>query len=68
MNRFWGHLRTITKHRHLVMRHCFKAGIPWRALLHDLSKYSPSEFFPGVKYYSGEHSPTADERRLNGYS
>ena len=29
MNRFWGHLRTITKHRHLVMRHCFKAGIPY---------------------------------------
>lgn len=68
MRKLIGHFRTITKHRHLVMAHCFKAGIPWRGLVHDLSKYSPSEFFPGVKYYSGKHSPTADERRKIGYS
>ena len=68
MNRFFGHLNTITKHRHIVMRHCFKAGIPWRGLLHDLSKYSPSEFIPGVRYYTGKHSPTADERADKGYS
>ncbi|MBP5161650.1 MAG: catalase [Spirochaetales bacterium] len=68
MNRFWGHLRTITKHRHLVMRHCFKAGIPWRGLLHDLSKYSPQEFIPGVRFYTGDRSPTAGERMKYGYS
>ena len=68
MNRFWGHLRTITKHRHLVMRHCFKAGIPWRGLLHDLSKYSPQEFIPGVRFYTGDRSPTAGERKQYGYS
>ena len=68
MKKLIGHFRTITKHRHLVMAHCFKAGIPWRGLLHDLSKYSPSEFFPGVKYYSGKHSPTADERKDKGFS
>ena len=68
MNRFLGHLRTITKHRHLVMRHCFKAGIPWRGLLHDLSKYSPTEFIPGVRFYTGDRSPTAGERKHNGFS
>ena len=68
MNKLFGHFRTITKHRHVVMAHCFKAGIPFRGLLHDLSKYSPSEFIPGVRFYNGEHSPTADERRENGYS
>ena len=68
MNRFWGHLRTITKHRHLVMRHCFMAGIPWRGLLHDLSKYSPQEFIPGVRFYTGDRSPTAGERKQYGYS
>ena len=68
MNRFWGHLRTITKHRHLVMRHCFKAGIPWRGLLHDLSKYSPAEFIPGVRFYTGDRSPTAGERKQYGFS
>lgn len=68
MNKLFGHFRTITRHRHLVMAHCFKAGIPWRGLMHDLSKYSPSEFFPGVRYYTGVHSPTSDERKENGYS
>ena len=68
MNRFWGHLRTITRHRHLVMRHCFKAGIPWRGLLHDLSKYSPQEFIPGVRFYTGDRSPPAGERKQYGYS
>ena len=69
MNRFFGHLHTITKHRHLVMVHCFRCGIPWRGLMHDLSKYSPAEFIPGVKYYvGGNGSPTGKERRTIGYS
>ena len=68
MNRFLGHLHTITKHRHLVMAHCFRAGIPWRGLMHDLSKYSPAEFIPGVKFYTGTKSPTDGERRTYGYS
>lgn len=68
MNRFFGHLHTITKHRHLVMAHCFRAGIPWRGLMHDLSKYSPAEFIPGVKFYTGTKSPTDGERRTYGYS
>ncbi len=54
-----GHFRTITKHRHKVIKHCFKAGIGWQGLRHDLSKYSPTEFFNGVKYYDGTRSPTS---------
>ena len=63
-----GHFLTITKHRHMVIRHCFKAGIPIRGLLHDLSKYSPTEFIPGAKYYTGIKSPNEGERDEYGYS
>lgn len=63
-----GHFSTITKHRHMVMKHCFKAGIIWRGLLHDLSKYSPAEFIPGVIYYQGNRSPNEREREVSGYS
>ena len=66
--RFWGHLTTITRHRHRVLLHCAKAGILWQGLFHDLSKYSPVEFFEGVRYFDGTHSPTEDARRLNGSS
>lgn len=62
------HFVTITKHRHLVMRHCIKAGIFGRGLLHDLSKYTPVEFIPGAIYYSGTKSPNERERKENGYS
>ena len=30
MNKFWGHLKTITHHRHLVMRGCFRMGLIWQ--------------------------------------
>lgn len=52
----------------MVIRHCFKAGIFWQGLKHDLSKYSPSEFIVGVKYYQGNRSPNEAEREAYGYS
>lgn len=62
------HFATITKHRHKVISHCFKAGIGWQGLFHDLSKYSPTEFIPGAKYYLGTRSPNEKEREQMGYS
>ena len=68
MIKLFKHLNTITKHRHAVIRHCFKAGIPLRGLLHDLSKYSPTELFVGAKFYMGDRSPNEGERTAYGYS
>ena len=68
MKKLVGHFVTITKHRHLVIRHCRKAGVLWQGLRHDLSKYSPTEFLPGIKYYTGQRSPNEGERAENGYS
>lgn len=62
------HFRTITKHRHKVIAHCFRAGIGWQGLFHDLSKYTPTEFIPGAKYYLGTRSPNEKERELFGFS
>ena len=45
------HLKTINAHRKLVREGCFKVGLYWQGLTHDLSKYSPSEFIVGAKYY-----------------
>ena len=63
-----GHFITITKHRHAVIRHAYKAGIFWQGLRHDLSKYSPIEFWQGVKNYTGTRSPNEKERAEKGYS
>lgn len=62
------HFMTITKHRHQVIINCAKAGILWQGLRHDLSKYSPTEFIPGAKYFQGTRSPNEKERELFGAS
>ena len=68
MSNFWGHFKTITTHKLRVMKYCFRAGLYKQGLLHDLSKYTPVEFLPGVKYYQGNRSPNEMERLEKGYS
>lgn len=66
--RFFGHLKTINHHKLLVMGLCFKCGLYKQGLTHDLSKYSPTEFFEGVRYFQGFRSPNAAAREQKGYS
>ena len=68
MKKFFGHLFLVIRHRHAVFKNCFKCGIAWRGLVHDLSKFSPQEFFESVKYYTGRRSPIGVCREVNGYS
>lgn len=62
------HFQTITYHRRLVRQGCFRAGLYWQGLTHDLSKYSPTEFLMGMKYFQGDRSPNNAEREAKGYS
>ena len=64
----WHHFVTITKHRMLVCGGCFRVGLYWQGLTHDLSKYSSTEFWTGAKYYQGIRSPNTAEREDKGYS
>ena len=68
IRRFFGHIKTIVTHRYTVIYHSAKAGILHVGIFHDLSKYSPTEFIPGVKYYAGNRSPNEREREEKGYS
>ena len=56
------HLQTINHHKYLVMKECFEVGLYKQGLLHDMSKYSPTEFLVGCKYYQGNRSPNNAER------
>ena len=64
----WNHFHTITEHKIMVAKHCFKVGMYWQGLTHDLSKYTLSEFWQGCKYYQGYRSPNNAEREDKGYS
>ncbi len=65
---FFGHLSVVTKHRFRVFINCSKCGLPFRGLIHDLSKFSPSEFIESVKYFQGNRSPIGACRRATGMS
>lgn len=64
----WKHFCTITHHKYLVMKGCFAVGLYRQGLLHDLSKYTPTEFLVGCRYYQGTMSPNNAERAKKGYS
>lgn len=68
MNKAFAHFKTIIRHRHMVIKHCKKAGILRQGLVHDLSKFSPTEFIPGARFYLGNRSPNEAEREKYGYS
>ncbi len=62
------HLHTVGRHRRLVRHYCLRLGLVWQGLTHDLSKYSPVEFWRSAKYYQGYRSPNDQERLENGVS
>ena len=62
------HLKTISYHKYLVMKGCFQIGLYRQGLLHDLSKYSPTEFMVGARFFQGNRSPNNAEREEKGYS
>ncbi len=62
------HFKLITRHKWVVFKLCCKIGEPWRGLMHDLSKYSPTEFGESIKYYVGTYSPITGAKNDKGYS
>lgn len=70
IQKFFGHLKTVTKHKYWVWHYMNKCGLKWgwRGLWHDMSKFSPTEFWESVKYYSGTRSPIDACKEENGIS
>jgi len=68
MSRAWEHLKTITYHKYLVAKGCFRISLYKQGILHDMSKYSLTEFRVGARYYQGDRSPNNAEREDIGYS
>lgn len=68
LNNAKGHLKVVLHHKWEVMKGCFRVGLYWQGIVHDLSKFSPTEFSAGIRYFQGTRSPNARERELCGYS
>ena len=62
------HFRKICIHKYWVAKYCFKAGLYWQGITHDLSKFSPIEFWESVRFYQGTSSPINAAKEAQGYS
>ena len=67
MNSFFRHWGLVNAHRFRVWRNGCHCGIGFHCLFHDLSKYTPREFWPSVRYFVGTHSPVYEQRLNEGY-
>ena len=68
VSNFFKHIKLVSKHKWLVFKFSLRLGIPFRGLVHDLSKFSYDEFWESVKYYDGKISPITRCKQANGYS
>ena len=62
------HLRTVAKHRWVVLQQCARCGYFWQGLTHDLSKLSRAEFVSSARHFQGDRSPIEAEKAAQGYS
>ncbi len=62
------HFKLICNHKRWVLHYCNMAGITWRGIKHDLSKFTPTEFIESVKYFDGHRSPIDVCKEANGVS
>lgn len=68
MNKYLAHFCTICRHKWIVFKLMYKCGYPWQGLMHDMSKFSPVEFFSSARYFQGNKSPIEAEKAALGYS
>jgi hypothetical protein len=56
MNKYLKYIKTVLVHKWYVFVECVKEGIIWQGIVHDLSKFSPTEFKASVKYWCDDHT------------
>ena len=54
------YLKYVIRHKWYVFQECWRLGIRWRGIVHDLSKFSPAEWGPYVDYFYNEFPPYSE--------
>jgi len=54
------YLSYVIRHKWFVMLACWSEGLYWQGITHDLSKFSPSEWFAYAEYFYGNLIPRSE--------
>ena len=55
------YLSYVLRHKWYVFLECYKLGIPFQGIIHDWSKFRPSEWFPYVNFFYSSRPQIRDE-------
>lgn len=67
MKRYLSYLKYVLRHKYFVAAECFKYGLYWRGILHDMSKFHPAEFGPYARSFYDEGGKPRTVRDKSGY-
>ena len=67
MKRYLTYLLYVIRHKWFVFMQCCKFGIPWLGVIHDWSKFLPSEFIPYAQYFYNPDGSPKQIRDETGY-
>ena len=67
MKHYIQYLKYVLNHKRYVMVECFKEGMYWQGITHDLSKFLPSEFSPYANYFHNTDGSSKVIRDKTGY-
>lgn len=54
MKKYIQYLNYVIKHKWYVAIECFKMGLIWQGIIHDMSKFLPNEFVPYARFFHGK--------------
>lgn len=61
------YINYVIRHKWYVMLECFKYGCYFQGVVHDMSKFLPSEFFPYTEHFYGKGIGMNEGRDETGY-
>ena len=61
MSAYFRYLKAVLRHKWFVFVECSRRGHPLMGLLHDMSKFRPSEFLPYANFFYGREAKPGDE-------
>lgn len=61
------YLRYVLRHKWFVFQECCRLGIPLAGVIHDWSKFLPSEWAPYVRFFYGRRGEPVSRRDSTGY-
>jgi len=67
MRRHWKYLKYVVRHKWFVLLACWKCGLYWRGIVHDMSKFRPSEWFPYARHFYNSDGTQVTVRDKSGY-